>query len=183
AFILKRKMNSQPKEALTGDLHHAVLGLHHQLLRGKVVDVQGNLPAVRGLPDLRDAAAELAAQGPAVGRVGGVWRGDDGAGDSYWLGGLAGHQAEVTRPAGAAWPLAPVLENVGQAEGLVKEPAAQVPVPPGVPAGVAEESEGHPALRHVVLPVLPRQSGLAAVAGGGVSACFSLEPLPRAGPL
>uniref|UniRef100_A0A8C3IZJ4 Uncharacterized protein n=1 Tax=Chrysemys picta bellii TaxID=8478 RepID=A0A8C3IZJ4_CHRPI len=139
----------EPKEALTGDLHHAILGLHQQLLRGKVVDVQGNLPAVRGLPDLRDAAAQLAAQGPAVGRVGGGWRGDDGAGDGYRLGRLAGQQAEVTRPVGAARPLAPVLKNVGHAEGLVEEPAAQVPVPPGVPAGAAEESEGHPALCHV----------------------------------
>uniref|UniRef100_A0A8C3RWG1 Uncharacterized protein n=1 Tax=Chelydra serpentina TaxID=8475 RepID=A0A8C3RWG1_CHESE len=133
---------------LTGDLHHPIL----------VVDVQGDLPTVRGLPDLGDAAAELPAQGPAVGRVGGGRRGDHGAGDGDRLGSLAGHQAEVAWPAGAAGPLAPVLEDVGHAEGLVEEPAAQVPVPPGVPAGAAEESEGHPALRHVALPALPRRA-------------------------
>uniref|UniRef100_A0A4W6ELD2 Uncharacterized protein n=1 Tax=Lates calcarifer TaxID=8187 RepID=A0A4W6ELD2_LATCA len=34
-----------PFYVLTSDLHHIVLGLHHQLLRREVVDIQGHLPA------------------------------------------------------------------------------------------------------------------------------------------
>uniref|UniRef100_A0A8D2IKV5 Uncharacterized protein n=1 Tax=Varanus komodoensis TaxID=61221 RepID=A0A8D2IKV5_VARKO len=135
----------------TGDLHHAVLGLHHQLLRGKVVDVQCHFPALGCLPDLRDAAAELAAQCSAVGRVGG-WRRGDGDGD--WAGhhGLragAEHGAHIARPAGGPCrPLVPVLRDKGHPERLVEKPAAPVPVPERVPAGVAEESEGNLAFRH-----------------------------------
>uniref|UniRef100_A0ABI7WFJ2 Uncharacterized protein n=1 Tax=Felis catus TaxID=9685 RepID=A0ABI7WFJ2_FELCA len=124
---------------LTGDLHHAVLGLDRQLLGGEVVDVQGHAPAVGRLPDLRDAAAELPAERAAVGGRG--HRG--GALDR-------GQRAHVARPAAVAEPLRPLLGQPGQPEGLVEEAAVgRVPVAERVPAGAPQEREGHSALGHV----------------------------------
>uniref|UniRef100_A0A674GPG7 Uncharacterized protein n=1 Tax=Taeniopygia guttata TaxID=59729 RepID=A0A674GPG7_TAEGU len=122
--------------SLTGDLHDVILGLDHQLLRCKVVDIQGDLPAVGGLADLGDAAAELSAQRLPEGR------GHQGA--------LPGQQAEIPGPGAAAGPLVPILGDVGHPEGLVEEAAAVVPVAEGVPAGAAQEGEGHAALGHGV---------------------------------
>uniref|UniRef100_A0A8C3GQB1 Uncharacterized protein n=1 Tax=Cairina moschata TaxID=8855 RepID=A0A8C3GQB1_CAIMO len=107
------------------------------LLGREVVDVQGDLPAVGALADLGDAAAELAAQRPAVGRA---RRRHQGA--------LPGQQTEIPGPGAAARPLVPVLGDVGHPEGLVEEAAAVVPVAEGLPAGAAEEGEGHAALSH-----------------------------------
>uniref|UniRef100_A0A8B9ER72 Uncharacterized protein n=1 Tax=Anser cygnoides TaxID=8845 RepID=A0A8B9ER72_ANSCY len=107
------------------------------LLGREVVDVQGDLPAVGALADLGDAAAELAAQRLAVGRA---RRRHQRA--------LPGQQTEIPGPGAAARPLVPVLGDVGHPEGLVEEAAAMVPVAEGLPAGAAEESEGHAALSH-----------------------------------
>uniref|UniRef100_A0A8C2UJM6 Uncharacterized protein n=1 Tax=Chinchilla lanigera TaxID=34839 RepID=A0A8C2UJM6_CHILA len=118
---------------LARDLHHAVLGLHRQLLRGEVVDVQGHSPAVGRLPDLGDAAAQLPAQSAAVG-------GRD-------LGGGGGQRAHVARP--SPEPLRPLLGQPRQPEGLVEEAALRrVPVAERVPAGAPQEGEGHAALSH-----------------------------------
>uniref|UniRef100_A0A8C0Z9M4 Uncharacterized protein n=1 Tax=Cyanistes caeruleus TaxID=156563 RepID=A0A8C0Z9M4_CYACU len=133
AFILADSV------APTGYLHDIILGFHHQLLRCEVVDIQGDLPAVGGLADLGDAAAELAAQRLTEGRA---RRGQQGA--------LPGQQAEISRPGAAAGPLVPVLGDVGHPEGLVEEAAAMVPVAEGVPAGAAQEGEGDAALGHGV---------------------------------
>uniref|UniRef100_A0A8B9BB72 Uncharacterized protein n=1 Tax=Anser brachyrhynchus TaxID=132585 RepID=A0A8B9BB72_9AVES len=110
---------------------------HKRLLGREVVDVQGDLPAVGALADLGDAAAELAAQRLAVGRA---RRRHQRA--------LPGQQTEIPGPGAAARPLVPVLGDVGHPEGLVEEAAAMVPVAEGLPAGAAEESEGHAALSH-----------------------------------
>uniref|UniRef100_A0A8V1ANV2 Uncharacterized protein n=1 Tax=Gallus gallus TaxID=9031 RepID=A0A8V1ANV2_CHICK len=126
-----------PPRRPTGDLHDVILSLHHQLLRSKVVDVQGDLPAVGALPDLGDAAAQLPAQRPAVGRPRGRQQGA-----------LAGQQTEVSGPGAAAGPLVPILGDVRHPEGLVEEAAAMVPVAEGLPAGAGEEGEGHAALGH-----------------------------------
>uniref|UniRef100_A0A6I8N7V8 Uncharacterized protein n=1 Tax=Ornithorhynchus anatinus TaxID=9258 RepID=A0A6I8N7V8_ORNAN len=128
-------------QSLTGDLHHPVFGLDHELLRGEVIDVQGHPPAVSGLADLGHPAAQLAAEGPAVGGRRG--------GRGHLLGHGAGQQAHVARPAGAAGPRVPVLGGAGQAERLVEETAALVPVPERVPAGGPQEGEGHTALGHL----------------------------------
>uniref|UniRef100_A0A8C6YLK8 Uncharacterized protein n=1 Tax=Nothoprocta perdicaria TaxID=30464 RepID=A0A8C6YLK8_NOTPE len=122
----------------TGYLHNVVLGLDHELLGGEVVDVQGDLPAVGRVADLGDAAAELARERAAQRRP---RRRQQGA--------LAGQQPVVARPGAAARPLVPVLGDVRHPEGLVEEAAAVVPVPEGVPAGAAQEGEGHAALGHV----------------------------------
>uniref|UniRef100_A0A667I4I2 Uncharacterized protein n=1 Tax=Lynx canadensis TaxID=61383 RepID=A0A667I4I2_LYNCA len=124
---------------LTGDLHHAVLGLDRQLLGGEVVDVQGHAPAVGRLPDLRDAAAELPAERAAV------------SGRGHRGGALdRGQRAHVARPAAVAEPLRPLLGQPGQPEGLVEEAAVgRVPVAERVPAGAPQEREGHSALGHV----------------------------------
>uniref|UniRef100_A0A8K9XVW9 Uncharacterized protein n=1 Tax=Oncorhynchus mykiss TaxID=8022 RepID=A0A8K9XVW9_ONCMY len=103
---------------LTSDLHHTILGLDHQLLRGEVVDVQSDLPGLLGLLDLRHARAELAGEGyESTGPVG------------------AGEGGEL-------------LREGRHAEGLVKEPAALVTVTEGVPAGGAEQAEGDMSLCH-----------------------------------
>jgi len=102
-----------------------------------VVDVQGDLPAVGGLADLGDAAAELAAQRLPVRRAGGRQQRS-----------LPGQQAEIPRPGAAARPLVPVLGDMGHPEGLVEEAAAMVPVAEGFPAGAAQEGEGDAALGH-----------------------------------
>lgn len=104
-----------------------------------MVDIQGDLPAVCALPDLGDAAAQLPAQRAAVGRPRG---GQQGA--------LAGQQTEVPWPGAAAGPLVPILRDVRHPEGLVEEAAAMVPVAERLPAGAAEEGEGHAALSHGV---------------------------------
>uniref|UniRef100_A0A8V5GLI0 Uncharacterized protein n=1 Tax=Melopsittacus undulatus TaxID=13146 RepID=A0A8V5GLI0_MELUD len=118
-------------------LHDVILGLHHQLLRCEVIHIQGHLPAVRGLPDLGDAAAELPAQRLPIGRAGGRQQGA-----------LPGQQTEVAGPGAAARPLVPVLRDMGHPEGLVEQPAPMVPVPERVPAGAAQEGEGDAALGH-----------------------------------
>uniref|UniRef100_A0A8C5JDS7 Uncharacterized protein n=1 Tax=Junco hyemalis TaxID=40217 RepID=A0A8C5JDS7_JUNHY len=100
----------------TGDLHDVILGFHHQLLGGEVVDVQGDLPAVGGLADLGDAAAQLPAQRLPEGRA---RRRHQGA--------LPGQQAEIAGPGAAARPLVPILGDVRHPEGLVKQAAAMVP--------------------------------------------------------
>uniref|UniRef100_A0A8C3UA94 Uncharacterized protein n=1 Tax=Catharus ustulatus TaxID=91951 RepID=A0A8C3UA94_CATUS len=110
------------------------------LLRCEVVDVQGDLPAVGGLADLGDAAAELPGQRLPEGRAG---RRHQGA--------LPGQQAEISRPGAAAGPLVPILGDVGHPEGLVEEAAAMVPVAERVPAGAAQEGEGDAALGHGVV--------------------------------
>uniref|UniRef100_A0A670JVP9 Uncharacterized protein n=1 Tax=Podarcis muralis TaxID=64176 RepID=A0A670JVP9_PODMU len=137
--------------ALTCDLHNAVFRFHHQLLGCKMVDVQGHFPALGSLPDLRDAAAELAAQRPAVCWVG-SWAGSGGSGGwagGHWLWASAGQRADVARPAGGPRrPLVPVLRDEGHPKGLVKQAAAPVPVPEGIPAGAAQESEGDLAFCH-----------------------------------
>uniref|UniRef100_A0A493T5M1 Uncharacterized protein n=1 Tax=Anas platyrhynchos platyrhynchos TaxID=8840 RepID=A0A493T5M1_ANAPP len=129
--------STPPPRGPTGDLHDVVLGLDHQLLGGEVVDIQGDLPAVGALADFGDAAAELAAQRPAVGRA---RRRHQGA--------FPGQQTEIPGPGAAARPLVPILGDVGHPEGLVEEAAAVVPVAEGLPAGAAEEGEGHAALSH-----------------------------------
>uniref|UniRef100_A0A669PBB2 Uncharacterized protein n=1 Tax=Phasianus colchicus TaxID=9054 RepID=A0A669PBB2_PHACC len=128
-----------PTPRPTGDLHDVILRLHHQLFGSKVVDIQGDLPAVGALPDLGDAAAQLPAQRAAVGRPRG---GQQGA--------LTGQQTEVSGPGAATGPLVPVLRDVRHPEGLVEEAAAMVPVAERLPAGAAEEGEGHAALGHGV---------------------------------
>uniref|UniRef100_A0A8C3ZL69 Uncharacterized protein n=1 Tax=Denticeps clupeoides TaxID=299321 RepID=A0A8C3ZL69_9TELE len=130
------------RRSLTGDLQHAILGLHHQLLRGEVVDVQADLPGVLGLLDLGHAAAELPGQGPGVGRVLGHHQRAGQVGD----GGQA--VADVAGPV-AAGEGRHLLGEGGHAEGLVEDPAALVPVPERVPAGGAQEGEGHASLCHV----------------------------------
>uniref|UniRef100_A0A8C3MJJ7 Uncharacterized protein n=1 Tax=Geospiza parvula TaxID=87175 RepID=A0A8C3MJJ7_GEOPR len=115
------------------------------LLGGEVVDVQGDLPAVGGLADLGDAAAQLPAQHLPQGRA---RRRHQGA--------LAGQQAEIAGPGAAARPLVPILGDVRHPEGLVEQAAAMVPgerplpVAEGVPAGAAQEGEGDAALGHGV---------------------------------
>lgn len=143
---------------LAGDLHDVILSLHHQLLRSKVVDVQGDLPAVGALPDLGDAAAQLPAQRPAVGRPRGRQQGA-----------LAGQQTEVSGPGAAAGPLVPILGDVRHPEGLVEEAAAMVPVAEGLPAGAGEEA----AVARCPARPEPRRLGAAAAAA---------EPVPLAGP-
>uniref|UniRef100_A0A8C6D0Z4 Uncharacterized protein n=1 Tax=Moschus moschiferus TaxID=68415 RepID=A0A8C6D0Z4_MOSMO len=116
------------------DLHHAVLGLDRQLLGGEVVDVQGHAPAVGGLLDLGDPAAELPAERAVVG--GTLDRG-------------GGQRAHVARPSAVAQPLRPLLGQPGQPEGLVEEAAVgRIPVAERVPAGAPQEREGHSALGH-----------------------------------
>uniref|UniRef100_A0AC11EBB0 Uncharacterized protein n=1 Tax=Ovis aries TaxID=9940 RepID=A0AC11EBB0_SHEEP len=106
---------------LTSDLHHAVLGLDRQLLGGEVVDVQGHAPAVGGLLDLGDPAAELSAERAAVGGT---------------LDRCGGQRAHVARPSAVAQPLRPLLGQPGQPEGLVEEAAVgRIPVAERVPAG------------------------------------------------
>uniref|UniRef100_A0A8C9GM08 Secreted protein n=1 Tax=Piliocolobus tephrosceles TaxID=591936 RepID=A0A8C9GM08_9PRIM len=83
---------------LAGDLHHATLGLDCQLVGGEVLDVQGYAPAVRRGPVLRDPAAELRAERPAVGG-----RGHRGALDRG-----GGQGAHVAWSAAGAKPLRPV---------------------------------------------------------------------------
>lgn len=105
---------------LTSDLHHAVLGLDRQLLGGEVVDVQGHAPAVGGLLDLGDPAAELLAERAAV------------AGPRP----LRRQRAHVARPSAVAQPLRPLLGQPGQPEGLVEEAAVgRITVAERVPAG------------------------------------------------
>lgn len=106
-----------------------------------MVDVQSHLPAVRSLPNLGDATAELAAQGPVVRRID-ARRGDNGSGGSLF-GAHAGQWADIAWPAGGAHgPFVPVFGDEGHPKGLVKEAAAPMPVPEGIPAGAVEESEG-----------------------------------------
>uniref|UniRef100_A0A8D0KQF4 Uncharacterized protein n=1 Tax=Strix occidentalis caurina TaxID=311401 RepID=A0A8D0KQF4_STROC len=107
------------------------------LLGREVVDVQGDLPAVGGLADLGDAAAELAAQRLPVGRAGGRHQRA-----------LPGQQTEISWPGAAARPLVPILGDMGHPKGLVEEAAAMVPVAEGLPAGAAQEGEGDAALSH-----------------------------------
>uniref|UniRef100_A0A8C8MEX9 Uncharacterized protein n=1 Tax=Oncorhynchus tshawytscha TaxID=74940 RepID=A0A8C8MEX9_ONCTS len=117
---------------LTSDLHHAILGLDHQLLRGEVVDVQSDLPGLLGLLDLRHARAELAGEGyeSSSGHVR-----------------AKGRWAHVAGPVGAGEG-GELLREGRHAEGLVKEPVALVTVTEGVPAGGAEQAEGDMSLCH-----------------------------------
>lgn len=135
---------------LTSDLHHAVFGLHHQLLRGEVVDIQGHLPAVLGLLDLRHARAHLAGQGTSLmgpqqgGRVhhGGV--GHHGAHGAH----VRRHHGvpQVPWPVGA-WECGEILVQRWHAEGLIED-AALLPVAERVPARGAEEGERNMSLGH-----------------------------------
>uniref|UniRef100_A0A8C3WSB2 Uncharacterized protein n=1 Tax=Catagonus wagneri TaxID=51154 RepID=A0A8C3WSB2_9CETA len=129
-----------PSFCAPNDLYHAVLGLDRQLLRGEVVDVQGDAPAVGGLLDLGDAAAELSAEQAVVG-------GHGHCGGALDRG--RGQRAHVARPATVAQPLRPLLGQPGQPEGLVEEAAVgRVPVAERVPAWAPQEREGHTALGH-----------------------------------
>uniref|UniRef100_A0A8C0WTI5 Uncharacterized protein n=1 Tax=Castor canadensis TaxID=51338 RepID=A0A8C0WTI5_CASCN len=137
------------------------------LLGSEVVDVQGHAPAVSRLPDLRDAAAELAAERAAV----------DGRGHGHGRGALGGGQrANVARPAAGPEPLRPLLGQPGQAEGLIEKPAVSgVPVPERIPAGTPQEGERHSALGHGGSgSVLPIQDVLGLVAPG--CAFMGLQP-------
>uniref|UniRef100_A0A663E286 Uncharacterized protein n=1 Tax=Aquila chrysaetos chrysaetos TaxID=223781 RepID=A0A663E286_AQUCH len=107
------------------------------LLGCEVVDVQGDLPAVGGLTDLGDAAAELAAQRLPVGRAGGRQQRA-----------FPGQQPKISWPGAAARPFVPILRDMGHPEGLIEEAAAMVPVAEGVPAGAAQEGEGDAAFGH-----------------------------------
>lgn len=156
-------------QSLTCDLDHAVFGLHHQVLGGKVVDIQADLPAVLGLLDLGHAGAQLSGEGAGVGR----WRlGNHGhlghLGHRGHLGHLGhlghhGHMglergdgvgdgrqalAHISGPVGAG-ERGEVLVQGGHAEGLVKQTAALVPVTEGVPARGAEVGEWNAPLSHV----------------------------------
>uniref|UniRef100_A0A3P8YXG8 Uncharacterized protein n=1 Tax=Esox lucius TaxID=8010 RepID=A0A3P8YXG8_ESOLU len=129
------------------DLHHAVLGFHHQFLRGEVFDVQGDLPRLLGLFDLRHAGAELLGEGAGVSCCPGL--GHQGA-----LGHHGGQEpgnghvrAQVAGPVGAGKGGELLCEG-GHAEGLVEEPVALVPVAEGVPAGGPEQAEGDASLCH-----------------------------------
>uniref|UniRef100_A0A672UJ17 Uncharacterized protein n=1 Tax=Strigops habroptila TaxID=2489341 RepID=A0A672UJ17_STRHB len=102
-----------------------------------LIHVQGDLPAVRGLADLGDAAAELPAQRLPIGRTG-----------SRQQRALPGQEAEIAGPGAAARPLVPILRDMGHPEGLVEQAAAMVPVSERVPAGAAQEGEGDAALGH-----------------------------------
>uniref|UniRef100_A0A5F8GR97 Uncharacterized protein n=1 Tax=Monodelphis domestica TaxID=13616 RepID=A0A5F8GR97_MONDO len=136
---------------LTGDLHHAILGLDGQLLGGKVVHIEGHLPAVGRVLDLRYPSAQLAAEGPAIGLAGGGWGHQGGRGSGELLSQRAGQHPDVAGPAGVAGPLAPLFGQAGEPEGLVEEAAAHgVPVLEGVPAGASQEGEGDSSLGHVV---------------------------------
>uniref|UniRef100_A0A8C2QM16 Secreted protein n=1 Tax=Cricetulus griseus TaxID=10029 RepID=A0A8C2QM16_CRIGR len=133
---------------LTGDLHHAFLGLDRELLRSEVVDVQGHAPAIGRLPDLRDSAAQLPVErtvegGRGQGRGQGHRRGS--------LGGRGGQWAHVAGPTSGAEPLRPLIRQAGHPEGLVEEAAVgRVPVPEWFPAGAPQQREGHAALGHVL---------------------------------
>lgn len=127
---------------LTGDLHHAVLGLDRELLGGEVVDVQGHAPAIGRVPELRDAAAELPAERAAVSRGGH----GHGGGPVHRR---PGQRAHVARPAAGAEPLRKLLGQPRHPEGRVEEAAVRrVPVSEGVPAEAPLEREGHAALGH-----------------------------------
>uniref|UniRef100_A0A8C6RSU0 Uncharacterized protein n=1 Tax=Nannospalax galili TaxID=1026970 RepID=A0A8C6RSU0_NANGA len=132
-----------PLFVFAGDLHHSVLGLHRELLRSKVIDVQGHPPAVGCLSDLGDAAAELPVECSTEG----------GRGHSHgrWaLGGRSRQWAQVAGPAGGAEPLRPLVGHPRYPEGLLEEAAvSRVPVPERFPARAAQERERHAALGHV----------------------------------
>uniref|UniRef100_A0A8C4ZEL3 Uncharacterized protein n=1 Tax=Gadus morhua TaxID=8049 RepID=A0A8C4ZEL3_GADMO len=118
-------------KALTGDLHHTVLGLHHQLLGGEVIDVQAHLPAVRRLLDLRHARAHL----PRHAHVGA----HHGAHE------LRPH---VARPVAGGGEGGHLLAQGGHAKGLVEDAAALVVLAEGVPAGGPQQGEWNASLRH-----------------------------------
>lgn len=132
---------------LTSDLHHAVFGLHHQLLGREVVDIQRHLPVVLGLLDLRHATAHLAGQGASLLGGHGPW---------IHHGGVGHHEAhvrgqdgrpQVPRPVGAG-ERGEILVQGRHAERLVEDPAVLVPVAEWVPTGGAEQGERNPSLGH-----------------------------------
>uniref|UniRef100_A0A8C9QTM2 Uncharacterized protein n=1 Tax=Scleropages formosus TaxID=113540 RepID=A0A8C9QTM2_SCLFO len=123
-------------EGLTCDFHHPVFGFHHQLLGGKVVHIQADLPEFWGLLDLRHAAAQLARQSAGVRRR-------HCRGCCFRRGGW---RPQIAWPVGAR-PVEQLLREDGHPEGLVEE-AAAVPVPEGVPAGRSQEGEGNASLGH-----------------------------------
>uniref|UniRef100_A0A8D2ZE50 Uncharacterized protein n=1 Tax=Scophthalmus maximus TaxID=52904 RepID=A0A8D2ZE50_SCOMX len=138
---------SLPFYVLTRDFHHSILGFHHQLLGREVVDIQGHLPVVLGLLDLRHAGAQLAGQG--VGLLGHhgarVHHGGVGHHAAHVRGQHGGPQ--VSRPMGA-WECGKVLWQGRQAEGLVEQAAVLVPVAEWVPARGAKQGEGNTSLGH-----------------------------------
>ncbi|EDL41015.1 mCG148442 [Mus musculus] len=133
-----------PFFVLASDLHHAFLGLHCELLRSEVVDVQGHAPAISRLSDLRDPAAELSVERSAEGWCGQGHR--RGA-----LGGRGGQRAHVSGPPSGAEPLRPLIGQPGHPESLIEEAAVcRVPVPEWFPARAPQQREGHAALSHVL---------------------------------
>lgn len=133
-----------PFFVLASDLHHAFLGLHCELLRSEVVDVQGHAPAISRLSDLRDPAAELSVERSAEGWCGQGHR--RGA-----LGGRGGQRAHVSGPPSGAEPLRPLIGQPGHPESLIEEAAVcRVPVPEWFPARAPQQREGHAALGHVL---------------------------------
>uniref|UniRef100_A0A672FWC6 Uncharacterized protein n=1 Tax=Salarias fasciatus TaxID=181472 RepID=A0A672FWC6_SALFA len=132
---------------LTADLHHSVLGLHHQLLGREVVDVQANLPVFLGLLDLGHAAAHLAGQssGLVCHHVSRVHHGSVRHHGRH-VGGQDGGP-QVPRPVGAG-ECGKLLGQGGHAEGLVEDAAALVPVAEWIPAGGPQQGERNTSLGH-----------------------------------
>uniref|UniRef100_A0A8C8TCI0 Uncharacterized protein n=1 Tax=Peromyscus maniculatus bairdii TaxID=230844 RepID=A0A8C8TCI0_PERMB len=141
-----------PFFVLTGDLHHAFLGLDRELLRSEVVDVQGHTPAIGRLPDLRDAAAQLPVERTSEGgHSQGSGQGRGQGHRSGALGGRGGQRAHVAGPSRRAEPLRPLIGQARHPEGLIEEAAVgRVPVPEWFPAGAPQQREGHAALGHVL---------------------------------
>lgn len=140
-------LNDRRVGKLTGDLHDSVLGLYHQLLRREVVDVQGHLPRVLRLLDLRHAAAHLAGQGVRL-------LGHHGPRVHH--GAVGHHQAHVWGQDGGPHVARPVGAGVRgevpghgrHAEALVEDPAVRLPVAERVPAGGPQQGEGNASLGH-----------------------------------
>lgn len=130
---------------LTGNFHHSVFGLHHQLLRWEVVHVQGHLPGFWGLLDLWHSTTHLAGQ--CTGLLG--HRGS-------WVHPVGHHEACIRGQDGrpyVSWPVgagecAEFLRQGWHTEGLVEDSAVLVPVAEWIPAGGPDQSEGDMSLSH-----------------------------------
>uniref|UniRef100_A0A3B4DMZ3 Uncharacterized protein n=1 Tax=Pygocentrus nattereri TaxID=42514 RepID=A0A3B4DMZ3_PYGNA len=126
---------------LTYDFHYTVLGLDRELLRGKMVHIQADLPAIRRLLDLRHACAELAGHGAGRKLAG-------HGGTLHQRGHLSRHGwADVAGPV-AAGEEGQLLREGGHAECLVKQPAALMPVTERIPGWSTQEGEGDAPLGH-----------------------------------